>query len=228
MGSRGAHRQFRRTGGVVWCICTARTLSVDSRVCTTACTGGGVWAGSAAATGEAGGLKAVSKLRPGMHTGRRGPLPSRAFPPGPHPTGLSASWPHGGGAVPPGGLPDPGSYPDLSPDRRRGISRSNRETRGIGSPVVRMETALGLFLCQDAPCSGWPGAPESRFGNGAEEGLPGSRPSLEGLRARPCRGPGHLLPQAWSLSPRPWLPALTLLLHGHSSLSDSQEHDGCA
>ena len=141
------------------------------------------------------------------------------FPPGPHPTGLSASWPHGGGAVPPGGLPDPGSHPDLSPDLRRGISRSNRETRGIGSPVVRMETALGLFLCQDAPRSGRPGAPESRLGNGAEEGLPGSQLSLGGLRARPCRGPGHLLPQAWSLSPHPWLPALTLLLHRHSSLT---------
>lgn len=209
-------------GGLVY---TLHGPSVDSWVCTSARTGGGVRAGSAAAAGEAGELRAGGSPSPAQAAQAGAQEDGDPFPPGPHLTGLSTSRPHGGGAVPPGRPPDPGSHPDPSSDCRRGISRSNRETRGIRAPVVRVETALGLFLCQDAPRSGRPRAPESRFGDGAEEGLPGGRPSLgrgegwgggEGRgglglavqEARPCAA-SCLVTQ-----PRPWLPSLALLPHG--------------
>lgn len=190
VGGRGTHGQSRRTGAVGWHTLCTDPLSglgfvpvhIHVGVCVgweCGCRGRGRW------------VKGWGSPSPAQAFTQEDGDP---FPPGPHPKGLSTSWPHGGGAVPPGRPPDPGSHPDPSPDRRRGISRSSGETQGIGSPVVRMETALGLFLCQDCPHSGQPGALESRFGDGAEEGLPGSRPSLGGLRVGLCRGPGHLLP----------------------------------
>ena len=59
-----------------------------------------------------------------------------SFPPRPHLIGLAASRPHGGSAVPPAGMPDPGASSGsrgvTSRDSQRGTYRSDRETRGSG------------------------------------------------------------------------------------------------
>ena len=100
-----------QVGGLV---CTLHRPSVDSRVCTSARTGGGVRAGSVAAAGEAGELRAGGSPSPAQAAQAGSQEDGDLFPPGPHLTGLRTSRPHGGGAVLPGRPPDPGSHPDPS------------------------------------------------------------------------------------------------------------------